>query len=67
LHVPVFRIVAGDDDAPVGTAVVDFGHAIGVIAVDDTFRAGEIGRVENARRGRGMRDQTSHGRWSGWP
>jgi hypothetical protein len=56
LHLPVFRIVAGDDDALVGTAVVDFGHTLGVIAVDDAFRAGEIGRVENARRRGGMRD-----------
>jgi hypothetical protein len=54
LHVPVFRIVAGDDDALFGTAVIDYSHTIGIIAVDDAFRAGEIGRVESA--GRGMRD-----------
>lgn len=62
LDVPVFRNVAGDNDALFGTAVVNFSHAIGVIAVDDTFRAGEIRRVEDerSRRRRGMRDQTSH-------
>jgi hypothetical protein len=57
LNVAVFRIVAGDDDALFGTVVIDFSHTIGIIAVDDTFRAGEIGGVENARRRRsGMRD-----------
>jgi hypothetical protein len=55
LYVPVFRIVAGDDDALLGTVVVNFSYTIGIIAVDDTFRAGEIGRVENTRR-RGMSD-----------
>lgn len=53
----MFRAVAGDDDTLFGAVVIDFSHTIGVIAVDDTFRAGKIGRVENARRkGRGMRD-----------
>jgi hypothetical protein len=53
----VFGAVAGDDDTLFGTAVVDFSNTIGVIAVDNTFRAGKIGRVENAgRRRRGMRD-----------
>ena len=58
MNVPVFRTVAGDDDALVGTAVVDFSYTIGIIAIDDTFRAGDIGKVENSRRrrGRGMRD-----------
>ena len=56
LQVAVFRIVAGDDDALLGAAVVNFSHTIGIIAVDDTFRAGEIGRVENTRRRRGMCD-----------
>jgi hypothetical protein len=42
LYVPVFRTVAGDDDALLGTVVADFSYTIGIIAVDDTFRAGEI-------------------------
>ena len=50
LHFTVFGIVAGDDDALFGTAVIDFSHTIGVIAVNYTFRAGEVGKVENVRR-----------------
>jgi len=56
----VFRTVTWDDDALVGTVVIDFSHTIGVFAVDDTFRAGEIGKVKDVRRRRGMRDLTSH-------
>jgi hypothetical protein len=61
LYVPVFRTVAGDDNALVGTAVIDFSHTFGIIAVDDTLRAGDIGKAEDARGRKGMGDQTSHG------
>jgi hypothetical protein len=54
LYVPVFRIVAGDDDALVGTAAIYFSYTVCIIAVGDAFGAGEIGRAENARRRRGM-------------
>jgi len=46
-EIAVFGVIAGDNDALVGAAVVNFGDASGVIAVYDAFRAGAIRNVED--------------------
>jgi hypothetical protein len=46
LHIAVFRVVARDNDALVGTAVINLGHTSIIIAVDDALGAGTIRKVE---------------------
>jgi hypothetical protein len=46
-EIAMLGVIAGDNDALVGAAVIDFGDASGVIAVYDAFRAGAIRNVED--------------------